>query len=102
MRGRSPIQRRRNGWTGSLAAIKNGVLAYGRSHWHKGYAIEAAKTCKQYAFAVLKADEVCSIIRDTNKASQTVAERNGMTVADTWTKHYRGVNMPHFRYVSGR
>ncbi len=70
-----------------------------RSHWHKGYAIEAAKACKQYAFDVLKAKDVCSIIRDTNKASQTVAERNGMTVADTWTKHYRGVDMPHFRYM---
>lgn len=70
-----------------------------RSHWHKGYAIEAAKACKQYAFAILKADEVCSIIRDTNKASQTVAERNGMKVADTWIKHYRGVDMPHYRYV---
>lgn len=73
-----------------------------RSHWHKGYAIEAAKACKQYAFAILKADEVCSIIRDTNKASRNVAERNGMKVADIWTKHYRGVDMPHYRYVIER
>lgn len=26
-------------------------------------------------------------------------ERNGMTVKDTWVKHYRGVDMPHFKYV---
>ena len=62
-----------------------------RRYWHKGYAIEAAKACKKYAFEILKADEVCSIIRDTNVASQNVAIRNGMTMTDTWTKHYRGV-----------
>ena len=57
-----------------------------RQYWHKGYAIEAAKACKQYAFDILKCDEVCSIIRDTNLASQNVAIRNGMIVADRWTK----------------
>lgn len=73
-----------------------------RAFWHKGYAIEAASACKEYAFEKLGADEICSIIRDTNTASQNVAIRNGMTVADTWTKHYRGVDMPHFRYVVKR
>ena len=71
-----------------------------RAYWHKGYAIEAAKACKTYAFEILKVDEVCSIIRDTNIASQKVAMRNGMTMTDTWTKHYRGVDMPHYRYVA--
>ena len=71
-----------------------------RAYWHKGYATEAARACKNYAFDVLDADEVCSIIRDTNTASQNVAVRNGMTVRDSWTKHYRGVDMPHFRYVA--
>ncbi len=70
-----------------------------RSYWHKGYATEAAAACKQYAFSVLGADEVCSIIRDTNTASQRVALCNGMTPTDTFTKHYRGVEMPHIRYV---
>ncbi len=70
-----------------------------RIYWHKGYATEAAKACKQYAFEVLNAKEVCSIIRDTNIASQNVALRNGMVVVDSWTKHYRGVDMPHYRYV---
>ncbi|MGN0678357.1 MAG: GNAT family N-acetyltransferase [Oscillospiraceae bacterium] len=73
-----------------------------RAFWHKGYAIEAAKACKKYAFENLNANEVCSIIRDTNTASQNVAIRNGMTVADTWTKHYRGVDMPHLRYIVQR
>ena len=53
-----------------------------RRYWHQGYAMEAAKGCKQYAFDVLHAEEVCSIIRDINTASQRVAVRNGMTAAD--------------------
>lgn len=73
-----------------------------RAYWHQGYATEAARACKRYAFDVLKAEEVCSIIRDTNTASQRVALRNGMTAADTFTKHYRGVDMPHIRYVAAR
>lgn len=75
---------------------------FNRDYWHKGYATEAAKVCKQYAFEILKADEVCSIIRDTNVASKNVAVRNGMTMMDTWTKHYRGVDMPHYRYTVRR
>lgn len=70
-----------------------------RDYWHKGYAIEAAKACREYAFTKLHAEEVCSIIRDTNTASQKVAVRNGMTVVDTWTKHYRGIDMPHYLYA---
>ena len=73
-----------------------------RAYWHKGYATEASAACKTYAFEALGAKEVCSIIRDTNVASQKVAIRNGMTAKDAWTKHYRGVDMPHHRYVVGR
>jgi RimJ/RimL family protein N-acetyltransferase len=73
-----------------------------RPHWHKGYATEAAKACKRYAFEALGAGEVCSIIRDTNTASQNVAVRNGMTITDSWTKHYRGVDMPHDQYTVTR
>lgn len=73
-----------------------------RQYWHKGYATEAARGCRKYAFEVLDAGEVCSVIRDTNTASQNVAIRNGMTVADRWIKHYRGVDMPHDRYVAVR
>lgn len=75
---------------------------FNKSYWHKGYATEAAQACKKYAFEVLKADEVYSIIRDTNIASQNVAVRNGMTVTDSWVKHYRGIDMPHDRYVVKR
>ena len=70
-----------------------------RDCWHRGYSTEAARACKAYAFEKLEAEEVCSIIRDINEASKRVAIRNGMMKTDVWTKHYRGVDMPHFRYV---
>lgn len=70
-----------------------------RAYWHNGYATEAAVACKNYAFERLNAAQVCSIIRDTNYASQKVAMRNGMTKTDTWIKRYKGVEMPHDRYV---
>ena len=54
-----------------------------RMYWHRGYAIEAARACKKYAFNILNACEVCSIIRDTNQASRKLAIRNGMTMEDT-------------------
>ena len=81
--------------------LETGYL-FQRKYWHRGYATEAAKACKKYAFEVLDANEVCSIIRDTNVASQNVAVRNNMVVVDRWTKHYRGVAMPHNRYVVNR
>ncbi len=90
-------------YEGAFSDEEDEVLEIGylfeRSHWHNGYAAEAAKACRQYAFETLNAAEVCSIIRDTNIASQNVAIRNGMTMTDTWIKHYRGVDMPHYRYV---
>ena len=72
-----------------------------KAYWHKGYATEAAIACKEYAFNVLNADEVFSIIRDTNIASQNVAKRNGMTIADitdTFVKHYQGIELLHYLF----
>ena len=72
-----------------------------KAYWHKGYATEAAIACKEYAFDVLNADEVFSIIRDTNIASQNVARRNGMTIADksdTFIKYYQGIGMLHYLF----
>lgn len=70
-----------------------------RKHWHHGYASEAAIGCKRYAFEVLGAPEVHSIIRDTNIPSQRVAERNGMRPGKSFIKHYHGIDMPHILYT---
>lgn len=70
-----------------------------KEFWHKGYATEAAIACREYAFNMLSVREVYSIIRDTNIASQKVAERNGMVMIDQFVKHFRGVDMPHFVFL---
>ncbi len=87
-------------WKGE-AVLEIGYL-FQRDRWHRGYATEAARACKAYAFDTLGVAEVCSIIRDTNLPSQRVALRNGMTPRDTMVKHYRGVDMPHTRYAVSR
>ena len=48
--------------------------------WKKGYATEAAKACKEFAFTHNLSDYVISIIHVENFNSQHVAERNGMKV----------------------
>ena len=67
-----------------------------KAYWHQGYAIEAAVACKRYAFDVLGAEEVFSIIRDTNIPSQNVAKRNGMTLRGDFVKYYYHTYMPHY------
>lgn len=69
-----------------------------KRYWHCGYATEAAKACRHYAFDVLNMPEIYSIIRVNNLPSRAVAERNGMTVCGEFVKHYYGMDMPHLLY----
>ena len=70
-----------------------------KNYWGKGYATEGAVACKNYAFDVLGLNEVYSIIRDNNFASQAVAKRNGMTIVRKELKHYYNMDMPHSVYM---
>ena len=69
-----------------------------KAAWHKGYATEAARACRDYAFDTLGFEEVCSIVRVNNLPSQAVARRNGMEVRGLFTKHYYGMDMPHLLF----
>ena len=71
---------------------------FNRAYWHRGYATEAARACRDYAFNKLGAKEVFSIIRDGNAASVNVALRNGMEPRGRLVKHYYGIDMPHTLY----
>ena len=64
-----------------------------RTAWHKGYAVEAARACRDHAFSALKFEEVFSIIRDSNLASQRVARCIGMEERGSFIKHYYGMDM---------
>lgn len=69
-----------------------------KEFWHNGYAIESAKALKKFGFETLKLNEIYSIIRDNNIASQNIAKKNGMKNKLTIVKHYYNMDMPHFVY----
>lgn len=83
-------------WDGA-AVVEVGYLLK-KDAWHQGYATEAAVACKEYAFDTLGCSQVYSMIRENKRASQRVAERNGMKPVGTLTKHYYGMDMPHIVY----
>ena len=68
-------------------------------HWHQGYATEAARACKRYAFDRLGQEHVISLIRPVNAPSRKVAERNGMKVWKTTT--FRGFESLVYRVDAG-
>ncbi len=70
-----------------------------KKYWHKGYATEAARGCKKYAFEQLGFSKVYSIIRENNFPSQAVAKRNHMILEGTLIKKYYGITMPHMIYA---
>jgi RimJ/RimL family protein N-acetyltransferase len=60
-----------------------------RRHWGQGFATEAAKACRDYAFERLKYTRVISLIDPGNIASRRVAEKVGMQVekqVEKWNK----------------
>jgi len=64
-------------------------------YWKKGYATEAAKKCKNYAFQRKLAESIISIIHIDNIGSQKVAMNNGMFLDKTTT--YKGIPVHIFR-----
>lgn len=66
--------------------------------WGKGYAIEGAEACMNYAFNELKAEKVIAQIRPDNLASCKVAEKIGMKIEGEFMKHYRGRDILHLIY----
>ena len=67
--------------------------------WRQGYASEAARACRDYAFRVLGAEKVSSIIKTDNLASIRVAQRNGMAREKEFTAYYYNVPVPHYLYT---
>jgi [ribosomal protein S5]-alanine N-acetyltransferase len=53
------------------------------AHQGRGYATEAARAVRDYAFGTLGCDHVISMIRPENLASRRVAEKNGLAVDRT-------------------
>ena len=70
-----------------------------KRHWHRGYAREAARACRDYAFRVLGAEKVSSLIKTDNLASIRVAESCGMHRQREFIAHYYNGPMAHYQYT---
>ncbi|HZY97950.1 MAG TPA: GNAT family N-acetyltransferase [Candidatus Baltobacteraceae bacterium] len=68
--------------------------------WGAGYATEAARACRDWAFEQLGADRVVSFISVENEPSMRVAERNGMTRLKRLNENRLGI--PIYVYAIAR
>lgn len=73
-----------------------------KKFWHKGYAAEAAAGCKEYAFEVMKADKVYSIIKFDNYPSIRVAESIGMSKENEFYTQYYGTKSLHYLFSASK
>ncbi len=69
-----------------------------RDCWKQGFAIEAARACRDYGFSTFPVKKLISLIRPDNLPSRRVAERNGMKI---W-KETLHKDLPHLVYVIER
>ena len=63
--------------------------SFRRDRWGRGYATEAARACLGAALAHLDVPRIVAVVDEENHRSSRVAERIGMTVADTVELHGR-------------
>jgi RimJ/RimL family protein N-acetyltransferase len=66
-----------------------------RAHWGQGYATEAARASRDYAFAQLGVERLVAQIHPENYASRRVAEKIGMRLLREY-QHWRGVRLLYF------
>lgn len=73
-----------------------------KTEWQKGYAVEGAKACMEYAFVAMSAERVVAMIRPENAASRRVAEKIGMRIEGEFVRHYHGKELIHLIYSKQR
>jgi RimJ/RimL family protein N-acetyltransferase len=56
-------------------------------YWNRGYATEAAKVVRDYAFQTLELPQLISLIRVGNLASKRVAEKIGMQLLSEYERY---------------
>lgn len=64
-------------------------------YWNRGFATEATRKCKEFAFTNNFAESIISIVHIDNVASAKVAQNNGMTLDKT--TEYKGIPVDIFR-----
>lgn len=69
-------------WDKQIEGREEIELGYhiGREYWNHGYATEAARGCRDYAFGTLGLSRLISLILPENMQSRRVAEKVGLTI----------------------
>lgn len=67
-------------------------------YWGKGYALEGACACVEYAFKELGANRVIVQMRVNNMSSRKVAERLGAAYQKEYVRNYHGANRDYAIY----
>ena len=73
-----------------------------KEYWNKGYATEAARACKDYAFNILNIDKIYSYTKVDNCPSRKVAEKVGMKFIKNFTKNISGEEVEEVLYYVQR
>ena len=69
-----------------------------KEYWHKGFATEAAKALKNYAFNNLNLNEIIFEIRPNNISSRKIAENLNAKITGKFIKNVSNKKMLHLIY----
>ena len=70
-----------------------------KAYWHKGFALEGAKACVDYAFNKMGINKIYISIRPENIASLKVAEKLGAKINGKHYVYYNDKDMLHLVYI---
>lgn len=87
----------RNEIAGEIA-VEVGYI-FDDSVWGNGYAIEAARSCVDFAYQRFGINRLYATIRPENISSVRVAEKLGMMKVGDCVKIYRDIEMPHHVFM---
>ena len=83
---------------GNVKVLEPGYILK-KAYWHRGFALEGAKACVEYAFNEMGFDKIYLSIRPENISSLKIAEKLGAKVSDKHYMHYNGKDMLHLIYT---
>ena len=71
-----------------------------REHQRKGYALEGARACLDWAFRNLHPEKIIAEVAEDNLPSRKLAEKLGMTCEKSYLRFNGEANVPHLLYSS--
>ncbi|MBI5670156.1 MAG: GNAT family N-acetyltransferase [Chloroflexi bacterium] len=73
------------------------AYAFGKAHWGKGYATEAARTSLRYGFETAALPYILAVANPPNVASQRVMQKIGMRYIGLTSQYYNNTELVLYR-----